>query len=119
MKPPPVGRELEACCVSAAKVSFLAGGSWLHLGGGPPPRSVLLFFSSALTRATSSCAVWPCSWSCSRFCTRQPPFGRGLERESCGDIFRPMFQVSCHFGFSWRFPESLDKVFDQLSFLLL
>src|SRR5436189_1589621 len=64
MKPPPAGRELEACCVSAAKVSFLAGGSWLHLGGGPPPWGILLFFSSALTRATSSCAVWPCSWSC-------------------------------------------------------
>src|SRR3954470_8760837 len=64
MKPPPVGRELEACCVSIAKVSFLAGGSWLRLGGGPPPQGVLLFFSSALTRATSSCAVRPCSWSC-------------------------------------------------------
>src|SRR3954470_20769858 len=64
MKPPPVGRELEACCVSAAKVPFLEGGSWLRLGGGPPPRGVLLFFSSALTGATSSCAVWPCSWSC-------------------------------------------------------
>src|SRR4051812_14873664 len=64
MKPPPTGRELEAGCVSAAKVSFLAGGSWLHLGGGPHPRGVLLFFSSALTRATSSYAVWPCSWSC-------------------------------------------------------
>src|SRR3954465_8682072 len=64
MKPPPVGRELEACCVSAAKISFLAGGSWLRLGGGPPLRGVLLFFSSALTRATNSCGVWPCSWSC-------------------------------------------------------
>src|SRR5438270_2706345 len=64
MKPPPVGRELEAPCVSAAKVSFLAGGSCLRLGGGPPPWGVLLFFSSALTRATSFCAVWPCSWSC-------------------------------------------------------
>src|SRR3954462_1263936 len=27
MKPPPVRREVEACCVSAAKVFFLAGGS--------------------------------------------------------------------------------------------
>src|SRR3954466_12922130 len=61
MKPPSVGRELEACFVSAAKVCFLTGGSGLRLGGGPPPRGVLLFFSSALTRATSSCAVWPCS----------------------------------------------------------
>src|SRR3954470_22216327 len=64
MKSPPVGRELEACCVSAAKVSFLVGGSWLRFGGRPPPRGVLLFFSSALTTATSSCAVWPCSWCC-------------------------------------------------------
>src|SRR5438270_5667723 len=63
MKPSPIGRELKACCVSAAKVSFLLGGAWLRLGGGPPPRGVLLFFFSALTRATSSCAVWPCSWS--------------------------------------------------------
>src|SRR3954470_9519277 len=119
MKPPPVGRELEACCVSDAKVSFLAGGSWLRLGGGPPPRGVLLFFSSTLTRVTSSCAVWPWSWSCFQVLHSTTPIWTRIGVRKLWRHVSTSVSGVMPLRLLMASSRNCSIVFDQLSFLLL